>query len=175
MGENKQKGSYQLVYNMCDSLFFEKVGSKVSVAEDLKKLDKMGIFVLEADKSCGICVLDVETLIQADSKMVKELGGKKVKHSKDEVERRIINEIFKLESKMGPNARNFMDMYYPERMDGFNETDLPFLKLRPKIHKLSKEELYRRDVSKLKFRPVVDASGSLVKAYSKFVLDYCTM
>ena len=175
VGENKHKNFYMLVYDMYDSLFVGRKRSKVSAGEELKKLDKLGIVVVEADKSCGICVLDIETLIQADREMVKELGGKRLKSSKAEVEGRIIKEIMKCESSMDSNARKFMDVYYPGRLDGFQDAELPFLKLRPKVHKLSKEELFRRDVSKLKFRPVVDASVCLVKVYSKFVLDYCTM
>ena len=49
---------------------------------------------------------------------------------------------------------------------------LPFLKLKVKIHKLSKDELDRREIDKLKFRPVIDSSRTPFHFYSKALMDY---
>jgi hypothetical protein len=49
---------------------------------------------------------------------------------------------------------------------------LPFLKLRPKLHKLTKHELKMRDTRQLKYRPVVDASRTPINPYAKSLMDY---
>ena len=112
---------------------------------DFKELDQKGICVVEADKLIGIYVMNVKELIIADNKMVLELGGQRCD---------------------GESENDIKE----ERKEEFEKSVLPFLKLRPKLHNLTKHELEMRDTRKLKYRPVVDASRTPINPYA-----HCTV
>ena len=140
---------------------------------ELKGLDKMGISVVEADKGMGIVLLDVEDLSKADRLMVRELGGTECdEKTSEDVTASIRRKVETFESSIDVEAKKYLNTYYDGRMDNFEESMIPFLKLRPKLHKMKNEELKERDESKLKYRPVVDASRCHLNGYSKSLTDY---
>ena len=133
----------------------------------------MGISVVEADKGMGIVLLDVEDLSKADRLMVRELGGTECdEKTSEDVTASIMRKVETFESSIDVEAMKYLNTYYDGRMDNFEESMIPFLKLRPKLHKMKNEELKERDESKLKYRPVVDASRCHLNGYSKSLTDY---
>ena len=151
------------------------IGKRVNVDMklDFKELDQKGICVVEADKGMGICLLNVKELIIADNKMVLELGGQRCDgKSENDIKEELKAKIEGFEKTLDVNARKFLNVYYRERKDEFDKSVLPFLKLRPKLHKLTKDELKMRDTRKLKYRPVVDASRTPINPYAQALMDY---
>ena len=47
---------------------------------------------------------------------------------------------------------------------------IPYLKLNPKVHKLTENEISNNDCSKLKFRPVQDSSEWMMKPYAQLLM-----
>ena len=137
------------------------------------KLDKEGIIVLECDKNCGLAILEVNEVFKADLKMVEELGGKECKgQGEEQIKRDIKATIEDFEENICVNGKKYLSAYYPERKCDPEASMLPFLKLKVKIHKLSKDELDRRVIDKLKYRPVIDSSRTPFHYYSKALMDY---
>ena len=137
------------------------------------KLDSEGIIVLECDKNCGLAILEVNEVIKADLKMVEELGGKECKgQGEGQIKENIKATIEDFEESICGNGKKYLSVYYPERKCDPESSMLPFLKLKVKIHKLSKDELDRREIKKLKFRPVIDSSRTPFHFYSKALMDY---
>ena len=139
---------------------------------NFKEFDEIGVVVVEADKGRGICVLNVEELIKADSEMVEELGGVKSNETSQELKAKLANKFKKLEESLDKDGSKYMRTYYGDQMDKLENSEWAFLKLRPKLHKLTKEQLESRDISKLKYRPVVDASRGPVNTFARSLLEY---
>ena len=75
-----------------------------------------------------------------------------------EVTHKVEKEIQKFENSLCYDARKFLDSSDVNRHLRSNEIRLPFLKLNAKIHKMSRDDILAKNVSKLKFRPVQDSS-----------------
>ena len=95
-----------------------------------------------------------------------------IKKTSEDVTASIRRKVETFESSIDVEAKKYLNTYYDGRMDNFEESMIPFLKLRPKLHKMKNEELKERDESKLKYRPVVDASRCHLNGYSKSLTDY---
>ena len=104
--------------------------------------------------------------------MVKELGGKKCTETVEEVKEIITEKIKLLEESFEENGKKFMRTFYGGIMENVREAQVPFLKIRPKLHKLTKQELEMKDASKLKYRPVIDASRGPLTIPAKSLMDY---
>ena len=113
---------------------------------EFKVLDNMGICVVEADKGMGIVLLDVNKLATADRLMVRELGGTECdEKTSEDVTEAIRRKVENFESSAGVDAKKFLNTYYDGRMDKYEESMTPFLKLRPKLHKMNHDELKQRN------------------------------
>ena len=133
-------------------------------------LTKLNLIALDCDKNSGIAILRISDIIEAERKMVEELGGVKCSEiSAAEVIENIGDEISKFEAGLNQDARKFLDTYYPSRRIDKAEAVLPFMKLKPKVHKMSEADLEQGIVSKLKYRPVIDSSRTIVHQYSKAI------
>ena len=66
---DKHKRFYQVVRDNYKNLNFGRINKIKDTVGELQKLDELGVVVVEADKSCGICVVDMETLVNAEEKM----------------------------------------------------------------------------------------------------------
>ena len=140
---------------------------------DFKKLDKENKVIVDCDKNCGTAILDLKDMIQADETMVNELKGTKCNgQDKDEVKDSINEAIKEFEKNLCPYGRKYLGTYYSERQGDPEETDLPFLKLKAKVHKLNAQQLKERKVESLKFRPVIDSSRTPLHYYSKAIRDF---
>ena len=139
---------------------------------EFTKLDEKGIVIVEADKGMGVCLLNIKDLVKADAEMVKELGGKKCTETVEEVKEIITEKIKLLEESLEENGKKFMRTFYGGIMENVREAQVPFLKIRPKLHKLTKQELEMKDASRLKYRPVIDASRGPLTIPAKSLMDY---
>ena len=171
--EEEHKEFYKEMTNYKNVMFSKKF-SGISDKYNFKDLDDLGLVVIENDKNSGISILNVSDLIEADRKMVEELGGTKCNENDGaQVKKKIEESIHEFENELTPDSKKFMGTYYPDRKGCLNDSILPFLKLKAKVHKMGKEDLENRSVEKLKFRPVVDSSRTPVHHYSKALRDYC--
>ena len=170
---SKHKNFYVSVSWIYNSQWMKKLKNGRDETMGCLELDQKGVVVVEADKSCGICLLKVSDVKDADKRMIEELGGNIVNLETVHVEKIIISRIHQFESSLNEVQRLYLNEKFPSRLDGFEDAVLPFLKIRPKVHKMSKEELKHRDISNLKYRPVIDASRSCFKASSRILMEYC--
>ena len=150
------------------------IGRRVKESEvDFKTLDKMEMCVVEADKGMGLVILDIERLISADDEMVIELGGAKLENKTcEDIMEDLKRKIDEFESNLDLFSRKFLNIYYEDRVEQLDRAMIPFLKLKPKLHKLSSQQLEERNQAQLKFRPVVDSSRGPLNGYSKSLMDY---
>lgn len=150
----------------------KKINDKSSII-NFGELDQRGICVVEADKNVGICLVDIKDLLEADDILVNELGGQYCQE-KDaiEIKESIIEQIKAFEHETDPEEKKFLCRFYGARMEEFEESVLPFLKVRPKLHKLSKEQLKSLDPKLLKYRPVVDSSRTPINPYAGMLTEY---
>ena len=141
---------------------------------DFTKLDEAEVCVMDCDKNHGIALIDIKDAVTADEKMISQLGGIKTSiQIEANVKETISDAIKDFEINLNSEARKFMDIYYPNRV--YNDPVLPFMKLTAKIHKLSHQELQNRDVSKLKYRPVIDCSRTALVQYSRALMNHVKM
>ena len=140
---------------------------------DFRKLDEEGIAIIECDKNCGIAILDIKEVVEADARMVEELGGSKCDgQSEHEVKMAINLAINNFEIKLSRVANKYLNTYYPERRGDLEVSVMPYLKLKAKVHKLNEKQLEKREVQKLKYRPVIDSSRTPLHHYSKALRNY---
>ena len=139
---------------------------------DFTEFDKIGVVIVEADKGMGICAVNVEELMRADSEMVNELGGMKINETGDALKVKIANKIKDVEGSLDKEGEKFLRTYYGDRMEKLEESEWAFLKLRPKLHKLTKVQLENKEVSQMKYRPVVDASRGPLNSFAKSLMEY---
>ena len=64
---------------------------------------------------------------------------------------------------------------YGGRHEDIKQVTFPFLRSQHKIHKMTTEEIESKDLSVLKFRPVVDAKNWLTRGYSGLVMQMIRM
>ena len=69
-------------------------------------------------------------------------------------------------------ANKYLNTYYPERRGDLEVSVMPYLKLKAKVHKLNEKQLEKREVQKLKYRPVIDSSRTPLHHYSKALRNY---
>ena len=119
---------------------------------DFRKLDKEGIAIIECDKNCGIAILDSKEVVEADERMVEELGGKKCEgQPESEVKMAISSAINNFENELSSSSNKYLNTYYPERRGDLKESVMPYLKLKAKVHKLNEHQLEKREMKKLKY------------------------
>ena len=160
---------------LCHSKISMGVGKRVQHGNkpEFKKLDSMGVVVVEADKGMGICLLNIEDLVKADKAMVTELKGLKLTGKNSDGIKAELHEVAILfESDLDVESKRFLNTYYGERMVNIIDSELPFLKVRPKLHKLTSPQLERKDSNDLKYRPVIDASRTPLRSYAKCLMGY---
>jgi hypothetical protein len=98
-----------------------------------------------------------ETMRKADETLMRQLGAVRMGETKEEIIRNVIVEIESFENKLSNEQRVFLDSSHESRYYSGNKVKFPFLKSLHKIQKMTEEEIKNKDLSGLKFRPVVDA------------------
>ena len=111
-----------------------------------------GIICTTADKNYGLVILPVEVVRQAEVNMLRDLGGVLV----DDMNEQQIMERLNIEDA------NLRSGFMSKLLACFpiiprKKQKMAFLKLNPKIHKLSATDLNAKNLDSLKFRPVCDS------------------
>jgi hypothetical protein len=74
--------------------------------------------------------------------MVEEIGGKICKFkTAEEVKKDIFEEILQFENSMYGNSSRFINQYYGDCMEEYQQSELPFLKNHLIIHKQTNEQI----------------------------------
>ena len=145
---------------------------KLDTKEELvEKLEKEDCVLVMCDKNMGMSLFTLETMRKADEKLMKQLGAVQVKNTKQEVIGWVKSEIKKFESGLTVEQRNFMDNLHGGRKGGLVDVAFPFLRCQHKVHKMTEDDIRKKDLSKLKFRPVVDAKQWLTRGYAEIIMQ----
>ena len=137
-----------------------------SKEELVNKLEKEGCVLVMCDKSMGMSLFRLETMRNADEELLRQLGAKKIEQSKEEIMEAVKAEIEKFEDDLTYEQNSYMNHAYASRLREGVKASFPFLKSHHKIHKMTEEQIQNKDISVLKFRPVVDAKQWLTKGYA---------
>ena len=151
------------------------IGKKVEdgMQVDCSKLDEMRVVIIEADKGMGLCLLNVDDVFMADEKLVRELGGQICQDkTASDLKIEISEKVLELEESIDHESRKYLNAYYSERSEDNDKSEIPFLKVKPKLHKLTAEQLEEKNPENLKFRPVVDSSRGPTNTYARALMDY---
>ena len=140
---------------------------------NFKELDDNGVVVIDCDKNCGIAIMDVNEIVEADAKMVNELGGSRCEgQTENDVKKAIIKTINNFEQNLSNEQRKYLNVYYPGRREALEDSVLPYMKLKAKIHKLTEDQLENKEIKLLKYRPVIDSSRTPFQHYSNALRNY---
>ena len=91
--------------------------------------------------------------------------------TKEEVIEDALKEIVQFEVELSQEQKEYMDTVCGGRhSDMKKNVNFPFLKSLHKVHKMSEDEVKRKDLSVLKFRPVVDAKNWLTRGFAEFTM-----
>ena len=162
--DNLDKAMKIIKWN-CDMSNCDLKDDDIKTASDIPGV----VFVL-ADKNYGLTLLPIETVVEAETKMLQELKAQKVNSSSSEITQVVETRIRKFEKSLSLTERQYVDSLDINRFIRPSEIKLPFLKLNSKIHKMSSDDLKERKASKLKFRPVQDSSSWIMKPYAVLLM-----
>ena len=141
--------------------------NNLDTEEELKKkLDIEGSVIVNCDKNLGMSVFSLETMRNADKGLMKQLGAKEIDKTKDEVIKDVIEKIDEFEEDLENVQKEYIDYVYNDRDIRKCTLKFPFLKSVHKIQKMSEEEIEQKDLSKLKFRPIIDAKAWATRGYA---------
>ena len=140
-------------------------------AKDIKLSAEIpgAVFVL-ADKNYGMSLIPVETMIQAETNMLKELDAKMINSDSKEIISTVEERIRKFEKSLYLGARQHLDSMDFDRFARPSEIKVPFLKLNAKLHKMKSVDINDKNLSRLKFRPVQDSSAWIMKPYAVLLM-----
>jgi hypothetical protein len=137
-----------------------------SKEEMVKKLEKDSCVLVMCDKGMGMSLFTLEAMRNADEALMKQLGAVRMENTKEEIIKNVLGEIEKFEMGLIKEQREYLDIAFGDRHNDMKTAVFPFLKSHHKIQKMSEEEIKNKDLSNLKFRPVVDAKQWLTRGYA---------
>ena len=94
-----------------------------------------------------------------------------MEETKEEIMNNVIIEIESFEDKLTNEQRKFLDSLHESRHCSVSKVRFPFLKSMHKIQKMTEEEIRNKDLSGIKFRPVVDAKQWLTRGYAGVAME----
>ena len=145
---------------------------KLDTKEELvEKLEREDCVMVMCDKNMGMSLFTLETMRKADETLMKQLGAVQVKNTKEEIIAWVKSEIKKFVRGLTVDQKNYMDNLHGGRQGGLGEVAFPFLRCQHKVHKMTEEDIRNKDLSKLKFRPVVDAKQWLTRGYAEIIMQ----
>ena len=134
------------------------------------KLEKAGCVIVLCDKNMGMSMFTLETMRIADKKLMEQLGAMEVEGSKEEILESVFLKIEEFEKNLTSDQKDYMNYAFNDRNVRRCKTTFPFLKSTHKVHKMSEEQISSKDLSCLKFRPVVDAKRWATRGYAALVM-----
>jgi hypothetical protein len=142
-----------------------------SKEELIQRLEEEGCVLVQCDKGMGMSLFSLETMRKADRTLMNQLGAVKMSQSKADIIESVASEIEKFEDGLDTKQQQYLKNVNPSRHIDKNTVTFPFLKSLHKIHKMSEEEIKNKDLSVLKFRPVVDARNWLTRGYASVAMQ----
>ena len=156
------KAELDLVYREVD------IDSKEEI---VKKLEREGCVLVMCDKGMGMSLFTLEIMRKADEDLMNQLGAVRIENTKEEIIQNVLLEIQNFEMGLTKEQKEYLDVTYGGRDYDLKNPVFPFLKSQHKIHKMSEEEIRNKDLSVIKFRPVVDAKFWLTRGYAGIVMQ----
>ena len=142
-----------------------------SKEEMVEKLEKDGCVLVMCDKNMGMSLFSLDTMRKADKALMNQLGAVKILKTKEEIIENVLAELKKFEMGLSQEQMEYLDNKCGDRHSDRRKVVFPFLKSLHKIHKMTEEEIRNKDLSVLKFRPVVDAKQWLTRGYAGLVMQ----
>ena len=167
----KIQGGYSGMLNELDLLYTDsEVDSESQIR---KKLEIDGCVIVPCDKKMGMSLFTLETMRRADTKLMEQLGATLVDISKEDILENVYSKIEEFEDNLDIDQQEYIDFAYNDRnLRGCqSQIIFPFLRSTHKIHKMTSTEISEKDISKIKFRPVVDARRWVTKGYSTLIMN----
>ena len=120
-----------------------------------------------ADKNRGLVLLPSKFVRDEEIKMMIKLDAVKINQDT----KTVLYNVASKESSLRMNLDNDQSRLvrdFPAMK--LTEIQMPFLKIRAKLHKLSEDQIKRKDIGSLSFRPVNDSMFFVTKPLSKCLL-----
>ena len=131
--------------------------------------------LVNCDKGMGMSLFTLRTMRKADADLMKQLGAVRLESplgdTKANISKIVKAEIYKFEKELDVKQREYMDATCEDRYFGMKKISFPFLKSQHKVHKMKEEQIRNKEISALKFRPVVDSKLWLTKDYSGVIMQ----
>ena len=129
-----------------------------------------GSIIVPCDKNLGMSVFPLEVMREADAKLMEQMGARKLKATKTEVIKEVFDDIAEFEQGLDDEQKNYMDYAFRDRVVQEEDVVFPFLKSTHKIQKMTQIEIEKKDLSSLKFRPVIDAKRWVSRGYATLAM-----
>ena len=107
-----------------------------------------------ANKNFGLVLLPLDRLIKGEQDMMDSMQAQLTTLSPQDLLSKINQEDQDLRSQNCPHLSKLLTSFPPIPTE---TQEIPFLKLNPKIHKLTQEQINNKQLEMLKFRPVCDS------------------
>ena len=101
---------------------------------------------------------------------MNQLGARYVKGTEEEIFKVVLSEIDNLEDGFCQKQKNYMDYAYKSRDIGKCDIIFPFLKSTHKVQKMTTQEIREKNISNLKFRPIIDARRWATRGYAGLIM-----
>ena len=118
-----------------------------------------GTILMIADKHFGLVLLRVEDMVRGQENVLLSLGAKLFKEmSQPQLVMQIICKYSVLRTMIPRHLKKVLDDPQPT-----HDQQMPFLKLMPKIHKMTADQIARKETESMKFRPICDSQFAPTK------------
>ena len=130
------------------------------MAKDLEEINlpsqilQAGLICTTADKHYGLVLLPLEAVRQAEVKILHDLGGIEI-HGGTALQ--ILDKLNLEESDLRTSTSHMSNYLRAFPTIPRSKQKMAFLKLNPKIHKLSLEDITKKKLDSLTFRPICDS------------------
>ena len=122
------------------------------------------------DKNLGMSMFTLSVMREADKNLMKQLGAVEVNKTKDEVFEEVLVEINKFEEKLEERQMEYLNRVYKDRNIKNSDVKFPFLRSTHKVQKMSQEQIESKDISCIKFRPVIDAKQWSTRGFAELIM-----
>ena len=165
--ENVKNGYVGLVHEVELTYSSKQIDTERNI---IKKMEVDGCVIVLCDKGLGMSMFTLEKMRNADRKLMDQLEAKYVGNDKVEILEIVKGRIEEFEAGLSEEQRGYLDVVYNERDLSNCKVVFPFLKSAHKIHKMSSEEIRCKDLSSIKFRPVIDSKQWITRGFADLAM-----
>ena len=120
--------------------------------ELVNKVLQPGLICAVADKHYGLALLPLDVVKKAEREFLQKLGAVQEIRSPRQILENIEREEENLRNNISQDMTDLLGCFPP-----IPTQHMPFLKMAPKIHKLSSREIKEKNTESLTFRPICDS------------------